>query len=89
MIGNTELTAVQSALAFTVPVTIFLLSVWALHARYKPPSWVRNYAAPITALLILGTSFTSEPVLLTGLLMVALVAVNVANTSTAVVTEAR
>ena len=90
VVGNSDLTAVQSAFAFTVPVSVFLLSVWALHARYKPPSWVRNYAVPITVVLILLTSFTSEPVFLTGLIMVGVVAVNVANNSaTASVREAR
>ncbi len=78
VIGHTELTAVQSALAFTVPVTIFLLSVWALHARYKPPSPLRNYGVPVTSALILASSFTSEPVLLTGLIMAVLVSVTVA-----------
>jgi hypothetical protein len=48
--------------------------VWALHARAKPPGWLRSYAAPVTATLILCSSFTPQPVLVTGLLLTALVA---------------
>lgn len=78
---HSDLTSLESALAFTIPVCIFLLSVWAVHYRYKRATWVRGWAVPTAVVLILASSATVEPVLLTGLLMAALVAVNVVMTS--------
>ena len=74
---HSQLTDLQAGLAITVPVTIYLVAVWALHAPYKRPSLLRDYAVPIAALLILATSVTSEPVLATGVVLAALVAVSI------------
>ena len=76
-VHQTELTNRQAALAVTVPVAAYLLTVWGLHVRHKPRSWMRNYAVPITVALILASSFTSEAVLTTGGLLAALVTINV------------
>ena len=45
--GHSELTDVQAAFAFTLPVSLYVLSVWALHARDKAATVVRSYAPPI------------------------------------------
>ena len=38
--GHSELTDVQAAFAFTLPVSLYVLSVWALHARAtRPRRW--------------------------------------------------
>jgi low temperature requirement protein LtrA len=74
-VGHTEITDAQAGLAVTVPVALYLLSVWIIHYRQKPPSALHRYAVPVVSALILGSSFTSEPVLISGVLLAALVAV--------------
>jgi low temperature requirement protein LtrA len=73
---HSQLTDLEAALAITGPVAAYLVTVWILHARYKPSSVMRNYAVPVTAVLILLSSFSPEPVLITGGLVAALVLVN-------------
>ena len=80
---HSDLTSLESALAFTIPVCIFLLSVWAVHYRFKWATWVRSWAVPTAVVLILASSATAEPVLVTGLLMAALVALNTVATNRA------
>ena len=75
---HSHLTNLDTGLAVTVPVTTYLLVVWALHAPYKKPSRLRTLAVPTTAALILASSFTRQAVLLAGQLLVALVSVSVA-----------
>jgi low temperature requirement protein LtrA len=72
--GHTELTDVQAGFAITVPVALYLLSVWLIHFRQKPASALHHYAVPIVAALMLGSSFTPQPVLVSGLLLALLVA---------------
>ncbi len=69
----TELTDAQAGLTLTVPVTIYLLSVWGLYFRAKPPSAMHRYSVPIAAVLVLASSASTEPVLITGLLLAGLV----------------
>jgi low temperature requirement protein LtrA len=78
LLHHSQLTALETAASVTVPTSVYLLAVWALHARAKPPGWLRSYASPAAATLILCSTFTPQPVLATGLLLVALVAVWVA-----------
>ena len=75
--GHSDLTALESALAFTLPVSLFLLSVWAVHYRYKRATWVRSWAVPAAVALVVVSSATREPVLATGVVLVVLVAVHV------------
>src|SRR5205085_5686109 len=42
--GHSRLTDRQAGFAITVPVAIYLVTVWALHARYKAPNSMRNDA---------------------------------------------
>jgi low temperature requirement protein LtrA len=74
---HSELSQFQAGLALTVPAAAYLLTVWALHVRYKPPSLLRNYAVPVTAAMILASSATPQPALITGGLLAALVAISV------------
>jgi low temperature requirement protein LtrA len=71
---HSKLTDTQAGFAITVPVTVFLLAVWVLHYATKTPGPMRTYAVPIGAVLILGSSFTPEPVLGTGVVLAGLVA---------------
>ena len=80
-VGHTELTSTGAGLAVTVPVSVYLLSVWLLHVRYKAPGWVRAGAVPIAILAILCSSISDESVVLTGVVMVALIVVSTTSRS--------
>jgi low temperature requirement protein LtrA len=71
---HSRLTDTQAGFAITVPVTVFLVAVWALHYATKTPGRMRTYAVPVASVLILAASFTPEPVMTTGLLLASLVA---------------
>ncbi|MDQ3947380.1 MAG: low temperature requirement protein A [Actinomycetota bacterium] len=75
--GHSALSDVEAGFALTVPVTVYLLAVWGLHFRQKPPSVHRTYAVPFTVVLILGGSATPEPVLATGAVLAAVIALSV------------
>ncbi|MGH9139289.1 MAG: low temperature requirement protein A, partial [Acidimicrobiales bacterium] len=45
-----------AGLVFTVPVALYVLSVWALHVRQKPPGPFRVTAAPAAAALVVAAS---------------------------------
>ncbi len=70
--AHSRLTNFEAALCVTVPVSVYLIVAWALHAPYKPPSPFRNWSAPVTVVLIMASSVTSQPVLLTGILLTVL-----------------
>ena len=72
-----HLTGVEAGLCVTVPVAVYVLVVWGLHAPYKRPGPMRSFAAPVGVVLILAASVTGSPVLATGVLLVALVAANI------------
>jgi low temperature requirement protein LtrA len=69
-----------AAAAWTIPVALFLLSVWALQVR--PHHVGRRHAAlvPAAAVLVLASTLTPEPILLTGLVVAAMIATSVAVT---------
>jgi low temperature requirement protein LtrA len=71
---HSKLTDTQAGFAITVPVTLYLLAVWTLHYATKAPGPMKTYAVPTGAVLILASSFTPQPVLITGLLLASLVA---------------
>jgi low temperature requirement protein LtrA len=70
---HSKLSDTQAGFALTVPVTIFIGAVWALHFRHKVPGFMRSYAVPAAGVLILASSLTPEPVLATGILVATLV----------------
>ena len=57
-------------------MTAYVVAVWALHLSAKPRSRLRTLAVPVTAGAIVASSATPQPVLATGILLAALVAVN-------------
>src|SRR5215218_5534952 len=72
-----HLTGRAAAAAFTVPVAVYLLAVWALQWRPHHLTGRHIVLAPVTAVAVLAATFTPEPVLVTGLLLSALVAAGV------------
>ncbi|HEV2892147.1 MAG TPA: low temperature requirement protein A [Actinomycetota bacterium] len=63
-----------SAAAFTVPVALFLLAVWALQVRPHHLGRWHGALVPATAVLVLASTLAPEPVLVTGLLVAAMIA---------------
>jgi hypothetical protein len=56
---------------------VYLLSVWALHARRRAPGFLRHGTTPLGVAIILASTFTSEPVLITGITSALIVAASV------------
>jgi low temperature requirement protein LtrA len=73
-VGHSALTDLEAALVLTVPAALFLVTVWLLHWRAKDPGVFRAVSCPLTSAAVVASSWTAEPVLLTGLALVALVA---------------
>jgi low temperature requirement protein LtrA len=70
-----------AAATFTVPVTLFLLAVWALQvAPHHLGRWP-GAVVPAAAVLVLAATFSSEPVLVTGLVTAAMIAVSLVTLS--------
>ncbi|KAA2261357.1 low temperature requirement protein A [Solihabitans fulvus] len=71
----THLSALAAGWAVTVPVALYLLSVWALHIRACASERGPMVASafPVTAVLVLATPFTHAPVHVTAVLMAGLV----------------
>ena len=63
-----------AAAAFTVPVALFLVAVWALQVRPHHLGRWHSGVVPATAVLVLASTLTAEPVLVTGLLVAAMIA---------------
>jgi low temperature requirement protein LtrA len=79
--GHSQLTSLETGFVTTIPVAVYVLAVWALHARYKPRSAMRNFAVPVAVLLIITSSFTGQPTLSAGIVMTVLVCAAVRATS--------
>jgi low temperature requirement protein LtrA len=65
-----------SAAAFTIPVALFLLAVWALQVRPHHLARWHGALAPATAVLVLAATLSPEPVLVTGLLVATMIGVS-------------
>ncbi|WP_410572018.1 low temperature requirement protein A [Amycolatopsis sp. cmx-4-61] len=78
--GTVPVGGVAAALATTIPVAVFLLSVWLLHIG--PTNECRPIAIgfPVTAVLVLAASFTPAPIHVAAGLAAALVALTVVAT---------
>jgi low temperature requirement protein LtrA len=64
-----------AAAAFTIPVALFLLAVWALQLRPHHLGRWPSAVVPAAAALVLAATLSPEPVLVTGLLVAAMIAV--------------
>jgi low temperature requirement protein LtrA len=77
--GHADLTSTAAALSVTVPVSVYLVSIWLLHVRYKDPGAVRALAVPVAVVAILASSALGESILFTGCVMAALIFVYTAS----------
>jgi low temperature requirement protein LtrA len=75
--GQTHLGASAAAAAVTVPVAVFLCTLWLLHIRPHRAGLWHSILIPASAAVILAATFVPWPVLLTGLVAMSLVTVSV------------
>lgn len=76
-VGETHVGGRTAAWSLTIPVAVYVLTVWALHLRPHHTGFLHSAVFPVAALLVLAATFTGQPVLITGLVMVATVAMSV------------
>jgi low temperature requirement protein LtrA len=74
---ESQISALGAGLSLTVPVAIYLISTRALHASSTAHPRASLVAAAVTAGAVLATSWTGEPVLLTGILLTGLNALSI------------
>jgi low temperature requirement protein LtrA len=77
-VGKAHVSDAVAAAAVTVPSALFLLTVWALHARHFKRDLAEQLPLPVAALAILACTFAGEwAVFAAGLVAAATVAVGV------------
>ncbi len=59
-VGEAHLSTTAAAAAVTVPAAVFLLMVWALHARYFKEGAAQQLTLPVSALVVLGCTFAGH-----------------------------
>ncbi|WP_329218171.1 low temperature requirement protein A [Streptomyces sp. NBC_01485] len=81
-VGKAHLSAAAAAAAFTLPTALYLLAVWALHARHFKAGLAQQLVLPVTALLVICCTFLGEwAVLAAGLVTALAVATGVTLTA--------
>ena len=76
--GHAELSTLAAGATVTVPVAIYVLTAWVLLVLPHRLGVSRTAVYPATAGVVLLATFTPQPVLITGLVLCALVAVSIA-----------
>jgi hypothetical protein len=61
----------------TIPVAVYLATLWYLQVRPNAPGRVRTVLYLIAAAFVLASTFTPRPVIATAVIVAALVAINV------------
>ena len=74
--GHADIGSRGAGLAVAIPVAVYLICLWVLHTR--PRGERIRYLGPLTALLVLLAPLTEHAIPLTGLLLAALLAVQLA-----------
>ncbi|MEU2379879.1 low temperature requirement protein A [Streptomyces misionensis] len=87
-VGSSHLSATAASAAVTLPTALYLLAVWALHARHFKVGLAQQLVLPVTALLVLCCTFLGDrAVLAAGLVCAAAVATGVTLTARTVRAE--
>jgi low temperature requirement protein LtrA len=60
-----------AGLAVTIPIAVFVMSMFVLHRKSRHLRSPRGWALPVAAVIVLATSLTPVPVLLSGLVLAA------------------
>ncbi|WP_142217621.1 low temperature requirement protein A [Streptomyces sp. SLBN-118] len=81
-VGSAHISTTAASAAVTVPSALFMVLVWALHARYFKVGIAQQLILPVTGAVILACTFAGEfSVLAAGLVSAAAVAVGVTLTA--------
>ncbi|MEV5733610.1 low temperature requirement protein A [Streptomyces sp. NPDC052292] len=81
-VGKAHISTLSASAAVTLPAALFLLTVWALHARHFKAGISQQLVLPVTALLVICCTFLGEwAVLAAGLVSAASVAAGVTLTA--------
>lgn len=72
---HAEISATMAGMAVAVPSAIYVVSIWILQEHPLAKNKIDALVHPLTAVLVLLTPFTEQPVLFTGLLLTGLVVV--------------
>ncbi|AQS72134.1 low temperature requirement protein A [Streptomyces pactum] len=81
-VGKAHISTLAASAAVTLPTALFLLTVWALHARHFKKGIAEQSVLPTAALLVLCCTLLGDlAVLLAGTVLAAAVAVGVALTA--------
>ncbi len=75
IVGEAHITTRAAGLALGVPIALYLLGVWALHAGLHQRNLLHTVASPIAAILILGAALTPWPLPLITCVLVVRVAI--------------
>jgi low temperature requirement protein LtrA len=70
---HAEISAVTAGMAVSVPVALYVLSLWLLQEHHRMDSLIDNLLNPVAAVLVLLTPFTDQSVLYTGIILSVLV----------------
>lgn len=71
-VGTAHVSTTTASAAVTVPTALFLVTVWALHARHFKVGLAQQLVLPVTALLVVGCTFLGEGAVLAAGLVCAL-----------------
>ncbi|MEU5766859.1 low temperature requirement protein A [Streptomyces asoensis] len=89
-IGEAHLSTLAASAAVTLPTALYLLTVWALHARHFKVGLAQQSVLPVTALLVICCTFLGElAVLAAGLVSALAVATGTTLTARLAAREAR
>ncbi|MET7653305.1 MULTISPECIES: low temperature requirement protein A [unclassified Streptomyces] len=89
-VGETHLSTRAASMAVTVPTALYLLTVWALHARHFKVGLAQQLVLPATAALVICCTFVGEwAVLAAGLASALAVATGTTLTARLVARESR
>ncbi|WP_416071240.1 low temperature requirement protein A [Streptomyces sp. NY05-11A] len=72
---RTDVPSPAAGVAITMPLAIFLVTVWAVHVRPHQPSGAEQLAFPAVAVAALAAARSPAPALIAGLLAAVLVVV--------------
>ena len=75
-LGEIHVGRMVAGLALTVPVAVFLVVVWALHLRHRHTP-AASASFPIAAVLVLASTFTGNPAVVSAIVVVLLVTITV------------
>ncbi|SNX61849.1 low temperature requirement protein LtrA [Streptomyces sp. TLI_55] len=89
-VGKAHISTLAASAAVTLPTALYLLTVWALHSRYFKVGTAQQLVLPVTALLVIASTFLGDwAVLAAGVVSALAVATGTTLTARMVARESR